>query len=83
MLSEKNTYGVLKKYCGRVEIRIKSVFGPCEKNTYRDLKKYDRARRNPYKIRLKFKKPGGLWWNFLGANLSYVIKAVGLVLMIP
>ena len=26
MLSEKNTYGVLKKYCGRVEIRIKSLF---------------------------------------------------------
>ena len=59
MLSEKNTYGVLKKYCGRVEIRIKSLFfGPCEKIPTGICKKYDRARRNPYKIRLKLKNRG-------------------------
>ena len=40
------------------KIRIKSVFGPCEKNTYRVLKKYGRASRNPYKIRLKLKNRG-------------------------
>ena len=56
----------------------KNVFGPCEKNTYGLLKKYDRVRRNPYKIRLKLKNRGFMA-EFLGVNLSYVIKAVGLV----
>ena len=45
MLSEKNPYKIL-------------VFDPCEKNTYRVLKKYVRASRNPYKIRLKLKNRG-------------------------
>ena len=38
---------IFKKYYVRVKIRIKSVFCPCEKNTYRVLKKYGRASRNP------------------------------------
>ena len=50
---------------GRARVRyFTPCFWPLWKNTYRVLKKYVRASRNPYKIRLKFKKPGGLWWNF-------------------
>ena len=45
-------------YRSRVRGSLELCFLPCEKNTRRVLKKYVRASRNPYKIRLKLKNRG-------------------------